>query len=255
MNLPIFDELKDMSFFNDFIKKNIPFIFARYRDGEVLAMFRPDPKKSNCDNHKYFPDLGERLKESLIWFNENNDRLNLYVNLCYGKEEMKAPVYSFLNTHNINLTWTLGAKIIDNSFLDSKGNPGSMKEFFDLIKDKENTVLVGNDNIMGVAYGMEFESMVNIESVDCWLDYDNILEACLDIQKRNYNASTFLFCAGMMTEVLIRDLAELYPDSTYIDMGCIFDFICGNKNRGYMTDDYYNKVIKHYKKYTIEGIK
>ena len=61
-------DIQDMCFFNDLIIKDIPFIFARYRDGECLAMFKPDESKGNCDNHKFFPDMGKRLRDSLLWF-------------------------------------------------------------------------------------------------------------------------------------------------------------------------------------------
>lgn len=254
--MKIFNELQDMSFFNDMIIKDKPFIFARYRDGECLAMFRPDATKGNCDGHKFFPDMGERLRESLIWLNDHKDKLNVYVNLCYGKEEMKQPVHDFLAEHNIDLRWTIGAKILDNSFLNEDGSPGSMADFFDLIRDKQNTVLVGNSDLSSFNYSMGFNVMVDIPKVDSWLDYNKILERCINVIIVNNHFdiknTTFLFCAGMMTEVLIRDLAERYPDNTYIDIGCIFDFVAGLKNRGYMTDDYYNKVIKHYKKYTVK---
>ncbi len=45
---------------------NIHFSYARYGDGEWNAILGKADSKGNpgknCDNHKYFPDMGKRLK-------------------------------------------------------------------------------------------------------------------------------------------------------------------------------------------------
>jgi len=248
MKMKIFEDIKDMSYFNDYLLEKIAFIWVRYRDGENLAMFKPGADRGNCDNHKYFPDMGERLKESLIWFNKNKWKLNIFVNYDWGTDDMKEVSRNFLVDNNIDLTWTIGAHMIFNSFLNKDGSPGSMAKFLDIIRDNERVVLVANESLFNFSTSMMIPEVVRVPKVDCWLSYDLTLKRCSDLTGRG-KKKIFLFCAGMMSEVLIRDLAALYPCNTYMDIGCMFDFIVGLENRSYMTDEYYNKVIKHYGKY------
>ncbi len=52
------------------------------------------------------------------------------------------------------------------------------------------------------------------------------------------NASTdevFLFCAGVLSNILVYQLSEKYPDNTYIDIGSVFDDVMGlGKTRRYL---------------------
>ena len=50
----------------DNLKNGINFSFSRAGDGEANCMLgasKGQSNKQNCDNHKYFPSLGKRLRE------------------------------------------------------------------------------------------------------------------------------------------------------------------------------------------------
>lgn len=51
------------------------FKYARYNDGEFLAIIGNSPDGSNCDGHKYFPELSVDLTSAILNYKFSNDYL------------------------------------------------------------------------------------------------------------------------------------------------------------------------------------
>lgn len=62
------------------IEKNIPFTFSRFGDGEWFAIF--GKKRSNCDQHIYYKDMGDRLRK-IVSVKRGNKSTTHRFNVCY----------------------------------------------------------------------------------------------------------------------------------------------------------------------------
>ena len=105
---------------------------------------------------------------------------------------------------------------------------------FEVLKQR-NVILVGNVNMTEVTFKFmnnitSFNHIV-ISEVDCWLEYKDVLKRLI----ANYTKDVvILYCASMMSEVLIDDIYNIYgEDVTQIDIGSAFDPYCGVKSRSY----------------------
>ena len=59
-------------------------------------------------------------------------------------------------------------------------------------------------------------------------NYDSMLEELTTyIQKNNVENQVFIFCAGVLSNMLIFQLNKAYPNNTYLDVGSVFDDMMG----------------------------
>ena len=54
---------KDFEYYLNKIKNNEHFKYARYNDGELIAIIGNTPNDANCDGHQYFPQMSVELKK------------------------------------------------------------------------------------------------------------------------------------------------------------------------------------------------
>ena len=65
------------------------FCFSRYNDGEWFCMRKLSGK--NCDNHRFFPEMGKKLKDSITDNEVNNYNFIFQSSMYWGgeKEDIK----------------------------------------------------------------------------------------------------------------------------------------------------------------------
>jgi len=64
------------------------------------------------------------------------------------------------------------------------------------------------------------------------------------IETNNVKDEVFIFCAGILSNMLIYKLTEKYPDNTYLDVGSVFDvYLSLGKTRRYLKGN--QKQIQH----------
>lgn len=193
------------------------FSFARFGDGEFNAIY--GKKGANCDGHEYFPDMGKRLREILE--SHPNYMMGLQP-LTVTSDRMKQIAKDFPG-----IEW-VDADSIHNASID-----GKMDEFFDAVYDRR-CVIVGPQHLMKLnIHVLERAGWLGvnhfpIHDFNCW-SYD--YELCKNYLKSlNTKDIVILFCASMMSEVLID---EFHQDATCIDLGSVLDPYCGVKSRRY----------------------
>jgi len=93
----------------------------------------------------------------------------------------------------------------------------------------ESYMIVGNPDIVGPMSRPEDCVGICIPYKNAWLAHEMVLQEIM----RNDEEKPILFCAGMMSNVLIDELWWMYPDGTYIDMGSALDPHCGISSRRY----------------------
>lgn len=189
-------------------KKN--FKFARYGDGEFMCM---DGKVGhNCDGHEYFADLGMALNDAFY------DSPNYMVGI------------QPLSVHNGLYQRAVRdipgpADIYDADVLHSASIDGKLSLFFDALKDRQ-VFCVGPLHL----FPKIFEFGITIPDKNCWNDYSYIRKALSNMLYDESNL-VILFCASMMTEVLINDFK--HSPNTFIDCGSLFDPMAGKFSRSY----------------------
>jgi len=196
----------------DHLKSSKNFSFSRFGDGEWACIM--NKQGQNCDAHIYYPDLGQRLKNILI--SQPKYIIGLQ-NLAYRLHPNLIDTF----TKDYQLKWVL------SDILHHMSIKENLKPFFEALKGK-NIILVAPDRLKALSIWNQF---ISISQTNCWNDYELVKkEISLAIKKD----SVVLYCASMMTNVLIDDFKN--EDITQIDCGSIFEPYIGIANRTYHKD-------------------
>lgn len=193
------------------IANNDKFSFSRFGDGEMNCIYQDTKSRSNCDNHRYYPDLGKRLLAVL------RKRPKYYIglqNLAYKQRKEQIDT----------LTKQCGLKWCKSDILHKANIHKTIYKFFDVLKDKR-VLIVGPKHLLKFKH-FDF-GLLEIADRNCWIQYKQIKES-IEYELENYDI--ILYCASMMSNVLIHDF---HKEITQIDVGSVFDVHCGVNSRGY----------------------
>jgi len=210
----------------DKINNKERYSFSRFGDGEWNAIL--EKKGFNCDGHHYFTDMGVRLKEIL------EETPDYYIGL-QNLAKRTYPVNIQRFTNDFNLTWS-ASDIFHNASINN-----NLKPLLDALETR-NVVLVGGEHLEKFNKKYRF---IKIPSKDCWLKHKETLTTIQErLLKHDVNENeepksfVILFCASMMSNVLIDELHNLAKqptiDATLIDIGSVFDMYVGVNSRSYM---------------------
>lgn len=194
------------------VSAGVPFAFSRFGDGEFLAI--AGRGGANCDGHEYFADMGERLRGVLA--GEPRYRLGTLPRVFV---EFREEISSLAG----NVEW-VSSLCMRDAVLE-----GRFGDFFAALEGKDVT-LAGPPHLCRLAASRAW-SMIEVPPKNCWLDYANV-RAALE-QEVASGKRVFLFCASMMSNVLIDDLHRLDSRHTYLDVGSALDPFAGVKSRPY----------------------
>lgn len=194
------------------IREEVRFSFARYGDGELFCMSGKVGR--NCDKHEYFPDLGKRLRAAL--FSEPEYMVGIQPLSIHGKIYERIPGMDELRIHWYN------ADAIHNASID-----GRLHELINACSSRY-TIIVGPIHL---AYIFDDGIHIIVPSLNCWNAYEDVKKnISFHLEKSLSLRPVILFCASMMTEVLIDDF---HHRATCIDMGSALDPYCGILSRSY----------------------
>jgi len=190
------------------LRDNIPFAFSRWGDGEWLTISQVQPKATNIDGNFYYPELGERLHQIV------STKQSYYM----GHQNVNG--YTIKN--NYNQDWVNSD--IFHEFSEKEGLSYLIKLLITI-----NVVYIGNKALRALPFINEF---IEIPTSNVWQKYDNVLGQIKNIISEDVH-KTFLFSAGMATEVFIDDLWTYNQKNTYVDVGSVFDPYVGKTTRSY----------------------
>jgi len=206
------------------LKDKDSFSWSRFGDGEWNAILQKRPEGAvNADGHQYFQDLGEALKNILKGKPEYFIGLqNLAKEQNQGNEEFDSLVE--------------GNEWCDNEILHRASIKGRLQEFFDVLNRLEDSIIVvvGNNKLRGINTKLQYDAFIEIPEKDCWLEFDNIYKKIMAIQALEEKDIIFLYCASMMSNVLIdKNWGADLDGVTQIDCGSVFDPYVGVHSRTY----------------------
>ena len=197
--------------YNDIItklKNKEPFQFARVGDGEMLCMDGVSGK--NCDGHKYFVDLGKALRE--VYKEPKNYHI--------GLQPVKHGLHS--SAKKYPQKWC-NADLLHNASIN-----GEISELYEVLENR-NVIMIGNKTHKNLPF---INIFLEVPSVNAWQYRLAIWKALNDIAVKGKDF-VYLFSCGMMSGVLIDEMANLYPNHTCIDTGSIFEPYLGKAIRSY----------------------
>ena len=190
------------------LRDNEPFAFSRWGDGEWLTVSLEHIGGENCDGNEYFEDLGKRLSEIV---------------------SVKQDYYmGHQNVQGYTLKEQCPQNWVNSDILHEMSEIHGLDYMFELF-DSIHVVLIGNESLGKLSFIDEF---IEIPYKNVWLDYNNVLDKIKEKIDEDEH-KTFLFAAGMCSEVFIHDLWNLNKNNTYMDIGSAFDPYVGRKTRTY----------------------
>ena len=202
------------------LKRGVNFSLSRFGDGEWFCIFKSlgilkVNALYNTDKHNYFTDLGKNLARVV-----KSEPKYLFGLQRLAMSIMGDTINQFLKGLKLNIT--------NGDILHTASIKGQLQLFFDSMENRE-VILVGNDSLL--SFKKINARLISIPLYNCWQKYGRIKSLLKNNVKQNV---VILYCASMMTEVLIDDLWNIYKDTiTQIDCGSLFDPYVGRKTRTY----------------------
>ena len=219
--------------FNDKLRDHENFSLARYGDGEMRVIIGdPIDLSEKCNGeHKYIPGDADSerqralLQQALVYQNPSYF-VGIACPCCVGEEK-------FFNLKRQSkqpeeqLTW---ANILVNA------NYQRFKTTTTALIGQRDVSLIchQNANSEGLPFAVQHTFRVG---ANAWMaDYERLLpEIKSYIESQKIKNHVFLFCAGVLSNILIYELHRAYPDNTYLDIGSVFDVELGlGKTRKYL---------------------
>ena len=205
--------------YNDILRKlreGEQFSFSRWGDGEWNAVLGRSGE--NCDGHKYFPDMGQRLKEVL------ESKPDYYLGMQLLALRLNQEDKEFQRLYQMN-EWG-DAEIIYNEVIG-----GGLDDLLDTIRcinyhNERDVIVVAPQHILDADIVSLSYACQEVNKKDAWLDYENVK---LGLWGMIEGSEIILYCCGMMAGVLIDDFK--HAGVTQIDIGSAFDPLCGVYSR------------------------
>jgi hypothetical protein len=213
------------------LASGIPFSFARYGDGEWMAML--GRAGANCDGHEYFPALGERLRRAVL-----NPGSYLYgMQPCAMRTDGRA-IRRFLKANSIRIPW-------HNSDVFHRANvAGTLYPLVAQLRTMP-VVMVGPAYLQTVqATLFPFVEFIEVPPKNCFLSIDTLmaqmLRAAAGPQPR-----VFLFSASMAANVMIHELfGEMGMRHYMLDCGSLWDVYAGVNSRSNYRNEGWDTLIR-----------
>jgi hypothetical protein len=204
------------------IKNDESFSFSRWGDGEWQCILGAEG--ANCDGHQYFADLRVALANCLRRY-KNNDEM------AFGMQpkairDMGREIITWLVGYGISIAWYNADLLHDES--KKRG-----MEWLHKANEGRRVILVGPDHLEPMARERGYV-FVRVESKNAWLKHATVEKHLYRTIKRS---TTILYCAGMMSKVLISHYHRWKPkiNLMQIDCGSVFDPYVGVCSRRYHT--------------------
>lgn len=226
------DFTAELEKFAQLIDCNKPFAFARFNDGEMKIIFGDifDLAKNRIGNTYVPNDATAEKQRTLLRAALQYKADGYFVGIvcpCCEREEDFFRMKELSSQTEDNLTWA-------NVFVNSNF-PAFQTRITPLLMSRK-IVFVGNAtaNHEGLPFPVGKKFLVGDNA---WVnDYERLLqEMNTYIETEAINNTIFIFCAGVLSNLLIYKLYDRFPQNTYLDLGSVYDVELGlGKSRRYL---------------------
>lgn len=227
------DFATDLKKFNRKLFDKEHFSLVRFGDGEMMVINgeQIDLSKKCNGEHRYTPEnstdekFRKILEASLVYQNENY-YVGLPCRCCVGDTHCDQLRHQS-GQKEAQLTWA-------NLYVNSN-YPTFTRETIEGFKiNTVNVICHQSANTDSLPFDVVKDFRVG---ANAWVnDYDQTLEQINHyIEGNKIKDQVFIFCAGVLSNMLIYQLTRMHPKNTYIDTGSVFDDIMGlGKTRKYL---------------------
>jgi hypothetical protein len=208
-----------------------PFSFARYGDGEWAALLGREG--ANCDGHRYYPELGERLRQAIIKPLPYFYGLQPRAMRSDGREIAK-----FLRKHDVNIPWH-NADVFHDANID-----GALLPFIQQLRSLP-VVMVGPPHLKDLPSTLfSFAAYIEVPPKDCFLAVEELKARILETG-RGRQGLVFALSASMTANVVIHDLYPALGDTHWLlDLGSLWDIYAGVRSRSMHTRLDWETIIR-----------
>jgi hypothetical protein len=212
-----------------------PFALSRYGDGEWAAIFGIEGE--NCDHHKYFPEMGIDLLDTL----RSHHKEPYY----YGMVRIAITVFgkriqTFITRQGLNQFWIDGTAMADAS------KAGKLYSLIDLLQHRK-ILYVGPAYLNTQEFRKKLfvpAKYIEVPAVDCYLQKEKLVETIAQECLSDTSYDLIGFSAGPATEIMMWELwTYLKASVTMIDFGSLWDGFVGNPSRKYQKDPSWKELI------------
>jgi hypothetical protein len=226
---------RPLSYYVSMLRDGRPFSLSRFGDGEWSAIL--DKPGENCDGHRFFPELGSDLRETLA-----NGKGYYYGMQIRAIRAMGMEIRNFLQSHATAFDWH------DADVFHYANNAGTLFPLVQQLRTMK-VVVIGPDHLRDLRSSVfSYDGFIDIPLKNCYLDKENIVRRIGEYrEKSGPGPAVYAFSASMTTNVLIH---RLYPamgaTSWLIDFGSLWDVYVGVKSRsGYEKEDWSARIRKN----------
>tara|TARA_R110000824_G_scaffold178430_3_gene358125 strand:+ start:2158 stop:2853 length:696 start_codon:yes stop_codon:yes gene_type:complete len=201
--------INNMDWFEQNLKNNIPFAFARFNDGEMMGIANVGSIVARGDQY-VDTSLSEALKDA-IQHRQKNYYVGIPCSQCY-------PQYNKLAKELVGDYEHVTSAVVTTN--------RNWKKFIDvfpkLVADKRVLWIGGDDqkteNLKEI--GVEIHKKGLVPSKNSWRFYDHILN---NFPKNFQDGDIVCVSLGPTARVLIKEWYKQMPNTTFIDVGSNFD--------------------------------
>lgn len=216
--------LLEIDYFLNRIKNKDFFSYSRFNDGELICAiknFIEIGSTQNCDKHKYFPELGVELTNSLN--NSNNENYFIqYLSGFINQEKYKKYTEILINDNKLN------GKYVFSDFLQHslRHHPETFKNLINIL-NQNNLMIVGPKYLKNIKF-LNVNYFVEVPTENCYLKKDEIIK---EIETFLKPGQIVLFSSSMATNVFIDILYKKYGNTNFlIDAGSVWDIFFYKSN-------------------------
>lgn len=219
------DFTRELDTFNQRISDKNNFSLVRFGDGEMRVVngVQIDLSEKFSGEHKYTPDNEKDehyrniLKESLL-YKHPQYYVGLPCRCCVGNQHCDQ-LREQSEQDDKQLTWA-------NIFVNANYQRFIKFTVPELSLRKVNLICHEKAETNKLPFQIKRSFLVGSNA---WVnDYDRLLVEIQDfILLNKIKNEIFLFCAGVLSNMLIYQLTKVHPTNTYIDIGSVFDDVMG----------------------------
>ncbi len=216
------------------INNSEQFIFVRFGDGECRNIFSQDESEHNDDGNYYYKEQGIQLLDAYKWFVKNT---NTYLGKWHSH------IYPILEQFPIECTlvyYDLLTHKVENHKI-----PQLKIDFFKSIKQSNRKkIYCSNKEIINVLTDvLHLDTTIEIPLQNSFKNLSSIVHQLLNLEPDN---AIIMFSGGMTAKIIIKYIAEKFPNNTYIDCGSIFDPMVGRFSRDFNTFEQIKLLLTNY---------
>jgi hypothetical protein len=218
-------ELKSLdSWLADLTDSSKPFSFSRWGDGEWRSVLSPGGNNTNCDGHKFFPAMGEQLRQ--ILFKKPTYRIGMQP---LAIKLFAAHIDKFLRDALLtDLQW------YDSDVFHKGAIYGKLDQIVQAVASRK-VLLVGPKHLAKVPFPCW--KQVFVPSKNVYLRLESILRQVDGLLAGKEEPVLVSISASMPAEIMVDRLHKKYGHlHTIVDFGSLWDPLVGVKSRTYMRD-------------------